>query len=105
MNDVVGMRVFERVADLDGDRHHAREICWSCLRETRFLDQFHHQKRKAARFADVVNRNDVWMIQCGGRTRLTHETFAAIRCLTGGGEDLDCNFATELEIRSAKDRA
>src|ERR1051325_2520621 len=105
MNDVVAGRVFECVADLRGDGNYAREIRWACLRETWSLDQFHHQKREAARFADVVNRDDVWMIQCGGCTRLARETFAAVGCLTGGRQDLDGDFATELEIGSAKDCA
>src|SRR5262245_46878261 len=105
MNDVVVVCVFECVADLDGDRHDTREICWAGIRETWSLDQFHYQKRKAARFANVMNRNDVRMIQCGGGTCLAHETFAAIGRLTCGGEDLDCDFAAELEIGGAKDSA
>src|SRR5689334_12252173 len=105
MNDIVVVRVFECVADLRGDGNDAREIRGSCLREAWSLDQFHHEKRKAARLADIVNRDDVWMIQCGGCTRLAHETFAAVRCLTGCRQDLDCDFATELEISCAKDCA
>ena len=31
MNDVVGVRVFERVTNLGGDRDHAREISWPSL--------------------------------------------------------------------------
>ncbi len=103
MNDVVAVCVFERVADLRGDRNDACEIGWACLRETWSLDQFHYQKREAARFADVVNRDDVWMIQCRSRTCLTHETFATIVSLAGCRENFDCDFASELEIGGTKD--
>src|ERR1051325_3477215 len=89
MNDVVAVRVFECVADLRGDGNYAREIRWACLRETWSLDQFHHQKREAARVADGVNRDDVGMIRWGGCTRLAHETFAAVGFLTGCRQDLD----------------
>src|SRR5262245_16960870 len=102
MNDAVVVCMFERVADLNCNRNHAREIGWTCLRETWPLNQLHHQKRKAARFADVVNRDDMWVIQCCGCTSLAHETFAAIRRLAGCGENLNCNFTPELQVGSAK---
>src|SRR5919205_1400704 len=105
MNDVVAVCVFERIANLRGDRNYAREIGWTCLRETWSMDQFHYQKRKAACFADVVNRDDVWMIQCRGCARLADETFATIGSLAGCGENFNCDFASELEIGGAKHSA
>src|SRR5215470_13978864 len=69
------------------------------------MDQFHYEKREAARFADVVNGDDVWVIQSGGGTRFAHETFAAIRGLTGCRKNFNCDFAAELEIGGAKDSA
>src|SRR5215213_4018037 len=105
MNDVVAVCVFEGVADLHGNRNHAPEIFGTRLRETRSMDQFQYQKRKATRFADVVNRDDVWMIQCGGCARLAHETFATIGSLAGCGKNFDCDFASELEIGGAKNSA
>src|SRR6185295_5417971 len=105
MNDVVAVCVFECVTDLHCNSDDARELSWTCLRKTWSLDQFHYQKRKAACFADVVNRDDVWMIQCRGCARLPHETFAAIGSLARGGENFNRDFAPELEIRGAKDCA
>src|SRR6185295_5044394 len=105
MNDVVAVCVFECVTDLHCNSDDAREISWACLRKTWSLDQFHNQKRKAACFADVVNRDDVWMIQCGGCARFAHETFAAIGSLAGCGKNFDCDFASELEIGGAKNGA
>src|ERR1041385_6926340 len=105
MNDVVAVRVFECVANLHGNRDDTREVCGTCLRETWAMDQFHYPFRKAAPVAHVVHRDDVWMIQCGGCARLAHETFASIGCLTGGGENFDGDFTSQLEIRGAKDCA
>ena len=78
MNDVVGVRVFERVADLDGDRDHAREIGWASVGETWPRHQFHHEKREPACFADVVDRNDVWMIERRGCACFAHQALASI---------------------------
>ncbi len=45
------------------------------------VQQFHHQKWMTRRFADVVNRANVWMIQRRRRARLALEAFPrVIRC-------------------------
>ena len=103
MNDLIIVRVFERLADLDGDGDDAREISWTSLRESRPGDVFHHEKRKPVYFADVVNRDDVWMIECRGGARFAEQTFARIGILSG--DEFYCDFALELEVSGAKDCA
>src|SRR5215217_2960476 len=103
MNDVIVVCVFERFADLDGNRDDAREITWTSLRESRPGDVLHHQKRGSVYFADVVNRDDVWMIERRGGACFAEQTFARIGVLRG--EKFYCDCALKLEISGAKNRA
>src|SRR6185503_18335949 len=103
MNDLIVVCVLERLADLDGDGDDAREISWTSLRESRPGDVFHHEKRKAVYFADVVNRDDVWMVECRGGACFAEQTFARIGILSR--EEFYCDFALEFEIGGAKDGA
>src|SRR5262244_606334 len=105
MNDLVVVCVFECVADLDGDGDDAREVAGTSLRKSWTGDKLHHEKWKATEFADVVDRNDVWMVECGGCARFANQTFARVGVVSSSRENLDGDFALELEVGSAIDSA
>ncbi len=68
MDDARAMRFVERIGDVDRVRHRfvERQRSISQPRGQRFsLDQFHHQEVDAVVLADVVQRADVRMVQCG----------------------------------------
>lgn len=105
MDDAVGVSVFERRANLDRDLDDSWEFCWFCFGETWTGDQFHHEKRETARFADVVDRDDMRVVEGGGGACFADQSFATVAGLARGGEDFDGDFAMELEIGGAIDRA
>src|SRR5689334_21746980 len=105
MNNLVVVCVFECVTDLDRDRDDAREVARTSLGKSWTRDKLHHEKWKATEFADVVNRDDVWVIECGGRACLANQTIARVGVLIRGREDFHGDFALELEIGSAIDGA
>ena len=68
------------------------------------VDELHHDVRAALDLADPVDRDDVGMVERGGRPRLLGEASEVIRI--GGeplGEDLDRDHAGQLEIPCAID--
>ena len=78
MHDVVVVRVFERRADLAGKLDYLLKIMRRPLAQVRTVNQFHNKEREALVFANVVNADDVWMIQGGGRPCFAHEAAALI---------------------------
>src|ERR1700752_415325 len=103
MDDLIVVRVFEWVTNLDGDVDDARDFSRTRLGESRSSDELHHEERKSIRFADVVNGNDVWMIECSGSACFAHETFTRIGILRSGGENFDGDFSLQFQIGGAID--
>jgi len=77
------------------------------------FDQLHHDKECAAcprrrsgvRFANVVHRNDVGMIELGGGLGLAQQTGAAFGAQAGSAQHLDGHIAVEQCIVRAIDDA
>jgi hypothetical protein len=79
MNNIVRMRMIQGVADLSRYFHDAREIAGWRFSETRPVHQLHHKERHSVLLADVVDRDNVWVIQGSGGPRFTEQTLARIR--------------------------
>src|ERR1044072_9047750 len=65
MHDLVEVRVFECRADLCRDLNDPRELRRTRLRQAWTKHELHYEKRQTVLFADVVNGNDMWMVECG----------------------------------------
>ena len=66
MHDSLGVRRFECLGDLPGDRQ--RFTDWQCassdpVREVLALDQFHHERRDRAALIEAVDAGDERVVQ------------------------------------------
>ena len=105
MDDSLLVRRFERLRNLAGDRERLVRRNWSlrdAVGECRSFHQLEHQRMRAARVLETVNRRDVWMIQRG-----KHLCLAAEPCEPIGVERkrLGQHFQRDVTIQLAVARA
>ena len=81
MDDVVAMRVVERVRDFARQPDRVLERQTALAREPRperlALDEGHREEQPPVHLARIVERQDVWMGQSGRQADLAKEAFAA----------------------------
>jgi len=102
MNDAFRVRGVEGVGKLDGPRQNYLGLQWSPANpvlQRQPVQKLHGDLGLVATLADVVNRADVGMIESGGGTSFTSETF---QCLRVSGnvirQELERNETTELGV-------
>ena len=82
MDDAPVVRGREAICDLHGvfdSLSSGQRTCAEPIAERFAFQQFRDYERRAVLLADVVNRQDVRVIERGGRLRLLRETAEAIR--------------------------
>ncbi len=108
MDDVVPMRVIERISHLDGDAERfVNGYRWAArkpIAQRLSRHDRHHEVQAAARFARVVEREDMRMIQAGGQLDLSKKALAAERFREIGTQDFDRDFPAVLVVVGQVDR-
>ncbi len=77
VNDVFGVRSVERVGDFDCESQEVFDVhgaAVDAVLERLAIEKFHGDEGVAILLADIVNRADVGMVQCGGGLRFTLES-------------------------------
>ncbi len=116
MRDPLTVRLVERVGNLDRVLERVIEREWSLrqsLGQRLAVEVLHHQEvhrlpgaGRRVLAPDVVQRADVWMIQCGDGARLTLEALARLGVVgEARGQDLDRHRAIESRVARFVDLA
>ena len=107
VDDPAGVRVGERRRDRAGDLGSllpAEGPAARDLAEARSLDELHHEKRRLAVLAVVVEAHDVLVLERGENARLARETPPELGILGDPGvEQLDRDVAPQAAVMGAPD--
>ena len=108
MDDVVAVRVVERVGHLDSDAQRLVDRHGGAVREAVTqrlpLHHRHDEIQEAARFTGVVEGQDVRMVQACGELDLPEKALAAERLREVGPQHLDRDVAAVLQVVGEVDR-
>ncbi len=78
------MRGIQRVRNLNPQieqQFHLQRTTGDPVLQRRAFQKFHGDERLAVLLANLINRADVGMVQCGGRARFAPKTFQGLRIL------------------------
>ena len=110
VDDAGGVRAGEALGQLAGDVEHLpgreRVLGADEVAQRRPVHELHDGEGQPRRLADLVDRDDVGVVEGGGRARLLGESAEAVRDRGEGlGQELDGDVAAEVEVPRAVDLA
>src|SRR4029077_14253915 len=109
VNDTFRMSCVECISDLDAQIEHSfdlQRLAGDPVLERLALQHFHGNKASSIRFVNLVNRADVWVIQCGCSSGLALETVEGLGIVGEFvGKELQGDEAAELHVFSFVDDA
>ena len=108
MDDAGGVRAGEPVGQLAGDVQHPpgrqRVLGADEVAQRPPVHELHDREGQPRRLADLVDRDDVRVVEGGGRARLLGEAAEAVRDRGEGlGQELDGDVAVEVVVAGAVD--